>query len=165
MLRVLPIAVLSTVVLIFLTIIVHELAHLVAAFILGIPILNFSWFDPAHLAPAITFRTTENSIGLAVIQYSGGLVTGALLLTAYVAYFVSNKYAERGPAWWLIGLVIALLAFWQIGQGMIEGCLHQIYLLEAARLGSLSFAMQCLFIVTGFAVHLWQTRLWRKRQS
>lgn len=158
MLLILPIVVC----LVFITMVVHEFVHLITAFAMRIPLVNFTWFDPRTISPAITFGFTNNELGMAIVHYAGGLVTGALWLTVCFIFFVSKKYAERSLALWSLGLFIAILAFWQIGQGVLEGCLHEAYLLGAGKVGSASFIVQSLFIFLGFLAYFWRTHLWRE---
>ncbi|GAH86607.1 unnamed protein product, partial [marine sediment metagenome] len=63
-----------------LTIIIHEGVHLVTAVIMKVPILSFTWFDPRYLAPVFVSGSTEYGLGVKVVSYAGGLVTGVLLL-------------------------------------------------------------------------------------
>lgn len=156
-LRILPIVVCLVVI----TVVVHELAHLIAAFVMGVPVDAFTWFDPTSISPAITFGPTDNQLGVVIVLFSGGLVTGALWLIICSTFFISKKYAERGLLWWLLGLFVAVLAFWQVGQGVLEGVLHQTYTSGAGKAGSFSFVIQCLFIILGLLIYLWPTHLWR----
>ena len=75
---------LSLPILLLLTTILHEGAHFVAALMLGIPITHFTWFDPNYLAPVLISGSTEYSMGMEIVSYAGGLVTGILLLVAVV---------------------------------------------------------------------------------
>ncbi len=55
---------------------------------------------------------------------------------------------ERSRAWWMAGMVAALFAFWQVGQGLIEGGMHDAY----TQVGGA--AAQAVLVMQGFAIFL-----------
>ncbi len=132
--RVIPLAfklVLSLFTLFIITVIIHEGTHYIAALILGIPIAQFTWFDPNYFAPVFVSSSTENSTGMMIVGYAGGLVTGVPLLAILVlkrAWFKQSLYQ------WLLGFFIVTFGFWQICQGILEGAFHQTYILNATNL-------------------------------
>lgn len=58
----------------------HELAHLTAAYILGIEVVSIIWFDPVHLAPVIEISQNTDPSLLPPLWYAGGLSAGIILL-------------------------------------------------------------------------------------
>ena len=62
------------------TIVIHEFAHFITAVIMQVPIASFAWFDPQYFAPAFFSGSEEYALGAKVVSYSGGLVTGLVLL-------------------------------------------------------------------------------------
>ncbi len=75
---------LSLLALLVLTTVIHEGAHFVATVITKVPIASFTWFDPRYLAPVFVSGSTEYGLGMKVVSYAGGLVTGVLLLAILV---------------------------------------------------------------------------------
>ena len=126
----------SLIALVLLTIIIHEGAHYIAATIMRVPIASFTWFDPRYLAPVFVSGSTEYTLRVIVVSYSGGLVTGLLLLAPLVFkrdWFKNSLYK------WLLGLSIATFGFWQISHGILEGAFHQKYISDVTNLFSSSY--------------------------
>lgn len=73
-------SVLFLLVLLAVTSIIHEVAHLVAALIMGVPIVSFAWFDPQYLAASLVTGATQSRLALTVIGCAGGFVAGSVLL-------------------------------------------------------------------------------------
>ena len=113
------------------TVIGHEGVHYIAASILGIPIAHFTWFDSNYLAPVFVAGSTENSIGMSVVGYAGGIVTGTALL---VPLALKRKWFKQSLYNWLLGLYLVTFGFWQISQGILEGAFNQEYILNATYL-------------------------------
>jgi len=102
--------------------IVHEGAHYVAAVIVKVPIASFTWFDPHYFAPVFISGSTEYTLGVKVVSYAGGLVTGILLLAILIS---KRGWLKRSLYCWLLGFCIAMFGSWQICQGILEGAFHQ----------------------------------------
>ncbi len=115
-------ATLSLVVVSLLSITLHEVAHYVAAVMLGVPIASFTWFDPRYLAPVFVSGSTEYTLGMQVVSYAGGLVTGLLLL---VPLALKREWFKQSLYRWLLGFYIATFGFWHICQGILEGALSR----------------------------------------
>lgn len=140
----------SLIALVLLTIIIHEGAHYVAAVIMKVPIASFTWFDPRYFAPAFVSGSTEYTLGVKVVSYAGGLVTGVLLLAILVfkrGWFKQSLYR------WLLGLYIATFGFWQICQGILEGAFHDMYIADATNILSLSYCVGYASAVLGMALY------------
>ena len=114
-----------------LTVIIHEGAHYIAALIVGIPIAQFTWFDPNYFAPAFVSGDTGYTVGKMVVGYAGGLVTGLLLLAILV---LKRTWFKQSLYRWFLGLYIATFGFWQVCQGILEGAFHQAYISNATNL-------------------------------
>ncbi len=126
----------SLIALVLLTTVIHEGAHYVAAIIMKVPIASFTWFDPRYFAPVFVSGSTEYTLRVIVVSYSGGLVTGLLLLAPLVFkrdWFKNSLYK------WLLGLSIATFGFWQISHGILEGAFHQKYISDVTNLFSSSY--------------------------
>jgi len=103
----------SLIALVLLTIVIHEGAHYVTAFIMKVSIVSFSWFDLRYLAPAFVLGSIEYTLGYKVVSYAGGLVTGALLLAILV--FKRDWFKQSLYRWPLV-LYMATFGFWQVCQ-------------------------------------------------
>ena len=129
---------LSLLALVLLTIVIHEGAHLVTAVILKVPIRSFTWFDPRYFAPVFVSGTTEHTWEVMVVSYSGGLVTGLLLL---VVLALKREWFKQSLYRWLLGFYIATFGFWQICQGILEGAFHDMYIADATNIFSFSYCV------------------------
>ena len=75
--------------------------------------------------------STENSTGMMIVGYAGGLVAGVPLLAILV---LKRAWFQQSLAQWLLGFFIVTFGFWQICQGILEGAFHQTYILNATNL-------------------------------
>jgi hypothetical protein len=129
---------LSLIALVLLTIVIHEGAHYIAALIMKVPITSFTWFDPRYLAPVFVSGSTEYGLGVKVVSYAGGLVTGVLLLAILA---LKREWFKQSLYRWLLGLYMATFGFWQICQGILEGAFHDMYISDATNILSLSYCI------------------------
>jgi hypothetical protein len=140
---------LSLLALAVLTIIIHEGAHLVAAIIMKVPIASFIWFDPRYLAPVFGSGSPD-ILGVKVVSYAGGLVTGLLLLALLV---LKREWFKQSLYRWLLGLYMATFGFWHVCQGILEGAFHDTYIADATNIFSLSYCVSYAFAVLGMALY------------
>jgi len=141
---------LSLLALVWLTIIIHEGAHLVTALIMKVPILSFTWFDPRYFAPVFVSGAREYTLPAMVVSYSGGLVTGLLLL---VILAFKRKWFKQSLYRWLLGLYMATFGFWHLSQGILEGAFHDMYIAGAADIFSLSNCVGYAFGVLAIVLY------------
>lgn len=128
----------------------HELAHLTAAYILGIEVVTITWFDPVHLAPVIEISPDNDPSLLRPMWYAGGLSAGAILLLPLA---VRRKWFRQSFSRWALGLSLAALGFMQLGQGILEGAFHTQYVAGAGSLSSASCLLQILCGIMGFLLY------------
>ena len=140
----------SLIALVLLTIVIHEGIHYVAALIMKVPILSFTWFDPRYLAPVFVSGTTEYTWEVMVVSYSGGTTTGLLLL---VIVALKREWFKQSLYRWLLGLYMATFGFWQICQGILEGAFHDRYIADATNIFSLSYCVGYASAVLGMALY------------
>jgi hypothetical protein len=140
----------SLIALVLLTIVIHEGAHYVAAVIMKVPIASFTWFAPRYFAPLFVSASTEYTLGVKVVSYTGGLFTGALLLAILV---LQKEWFKQSLYRWLLGLYIATFGFWQICQGILEGAIHDRYLADATNILSLSYCVGYAFAFLGIVLY------------
>ena len=141
---------LSLLALVSLTLVIHEGAHLVTAVIMRIPILSFTWFDPRYLAPVFVSGATEYTLRVMIVSYSGGLVTGLLLLAIMA---LKREWFKQSLYRWFLGFYIATFGFWEICQGILEGAFHDWYIANAANILSLSYYIGYAFAICGMALY------------
>ena len=140
----------SLIALVLLTIVIHEGAHYVAAFIMKVPILSFTWFDPHYLAPVFISGSTEYTWEVMVVSYAGGLVTGVLLLAILI---LKREWFKQSLYQWLLGFYIATFGFWQICQGILEGAFHDMYIADATNILSVSYCVGYASAVLGMVLY------------
>lgn len=143
-------SVLSFLVLTLLTALIHEGAHLAFAAIVRVPIESFSWFNTRYLAPGFISGPTENALGLTVIGYAGGLVTGTVLLTILIR---KRDWFKRSEFRWLLGCYMATLGFWQLCQGILEGAFHDMYISNATDIFSLTYGIGYASTLLGMVLY------------
>ena len=132
----------SLLVLFIITVIIHECVHYFTTIILGIPIEHFTWFDPTYFAPVFISVSEENTIGMTIVSYTGGLVTGILLLSILI---IKRSWFKKSVYRWLLGFYIVAFGFWQVCQGILEGAFHQMYIASA------NYPLFSLFHYIGYA--------------
>ena len=141
---------LSLLAMVLLTVIIHEGAHYIAAVIMKVPIASFTWFDPRYLAPVFVSGSTEYGLGVKVVSYAGGLVTGVLLLAILA---LKREWFKQSLYRWLLGFYMATFGFWQVCQGILEGAFHDVYISDATNILSLSYCVGYAFALCGMALY------------
>lgn len=142
--------VLSLPILVLAMVSVHEGAHLASAAIMGVPIASFTWFDAHYLAPVLVSGPTENALGLTITGYSGGLVAGILLLAILL---LKREWFKHSQYRWLLGCYMATLGLWEIYQGILEGAFHDMYILHASGVFSLTYCIGYAAALSGIALY------------
>ena len=130
--------------------IVHEGVHYATALILGIPIVSFTWFDPSYFAPVLISGSAEHTLGMTIVSYAGGLVTGVLLLAILV---LKRGWFKQSLYYWLLGLYMAMFGAWQLCQGILEGAFQQRYIADATNILSLSYCVGYASAVLGMTLY------------
>jgi len=140
----------SLIALVIVMAIIHEGTHYVAAIIMKVPIVSFTWFDPHYFAPVFVSGSTEYTLGVKVVSYAGGLVAGVLLLAILV---FKREWFKQSLYSWLLGFYIAMFGFWQLCQGILEGAFHQRYIADATNIFSLSYCIGYASAVCGMTLY------------
>ena len=143
-------SVLSLIALLLLATIIHEGAHYIAAIILNIPIASFTWFDPRYLTPVFISGSTEYTLGMQVVGYAGGLVTGVLLLAVLA---LKRDWFKQTLYRWFLGFYIAIFGFWEVSQGILEGAFHEMYIADITNVLSLSYFICYASAFLGMALY------------
>ncbi len=134
-----------------LDVITHEYAHLLVGRALGLKTIGPYW-SPELLAPAVGYDVSEWSWQLTLALYSGGLVAAVPLFATYFL-LVSKGLVTRNRMWWSLSAWIWMLAFYQAGQGIIEGAYHDMYIARHLAVFYAQVAMVLLGAVTFGAMH------------
>jgi len=143
-------SVFSLIALVILTTVIHEGAHYLVATILKVPIASFTWFDPRYSAPVFVSGSTEYTLGMEVVSYAGGLVTGVLLLATLV---FKREWFRQSLYRWFLGFYIATFGFWEICQGVLEGVFHEMYIADVTNILSLSYCVGYASAFLGMALY------------
>jgi len=143
-------SVFSLIALFLLTTVIHEGAHYITAVILKVPIASFTWFDPRYLTPVFVSGSTEYTLGMQVVSYTGGLVTGVLLLAILV---LKRDWFKQSLYRWLLGFYMATFSFWEICQGVLEGAFHDMYIADVTNFLSLSYCIGYASAILGMALY------------
>lgn len=141
----------------FVTAIIHELAHIAVGSLLGIPIASFYLFDSRTLAPTIWWDVHQDSWQLTVTSYAGGLVAGTI---AGLAYWGLRQRQAKKIGWWWATAVIAGFTLHQLSQGLMEGAVHDAYMRGAGGGGAWTTYIQLVAFFLGFGLHVWSTKRW-----
>jgi hypothetical protein len=115
-----------------------------------VPIASFTWFDPHYLAPVFASGAREYTLPAMVVSYSGGLVTGLLLL---VILALKRGWFKQSLYRWLLGFYIVTFGFWHLSQGILEGAFHDMYIAGATNIFSLSNCVGYAFGILGIALY------------
>ena len=130
--------------------IIHEGAHLVAALAMGVSIVSFTWFDPQYLAASLVTGATESKLALTVIGFSGGFVTGMLLLAIVL---VKREWFRVSFYRWLWGLWVFALGTSKISVGVLEGTAGDMYVAGATDLLSWTHGVTLVGGLAGAAIY------------
>ena len=140
----------SLIILVLLTAVIHESAHYITAVIMRVPIASFTWFDPHYFAPVFISSATKYTLGVKVVSYAGGLVTGLLPLAILV---FKREWFKQSLYRWLLGFYIAMFGLWQICQGILEGAFHQMYVANSINILSLSHCIGYASALLGMVLY------------
>ena len=131
---------------------IHEAAHIIAAWFLGVPFaelkLGFYGINPSVTLPAWFTGTPR-----LVVYYAGGLVPGLILLSTYLFYWVRRYRRQPAILSWSLGLVTIVLAAMQLAIAYMEGHYHEAYINNAGSLFSSTGIWAYGFMVSAFFFH------------
>ena len=134
------------------SVVVHEAAHIIAAWFLGVPFaelkLGFYGINPSVTLP-VWFTGTPRL----VVYYAGGLVPGLILLLAYLFYWMRRYRRQPAVLSWSLGLITIVLAAMQLAISYMEGHYHEAYINNAGSLFSPTNMLVCGFAVAAFFFH------------
>jgi len=127
-------------------VIIHEMAHIISAMFLGVPLVELQ-LGFMGINPSITMPEWFTGTRRMIVYYAGGLTAGVTLLLLYMHYW-RGKY-RRQPTFfhWSMGLVTSVLAAVQFAYGYLEGNYHGAYII-----GAMSFLSSTDLLAYGWAV-------------
>jgi len=147
---------------VFLTILVHEAAHYVAAWLVGAPLdtldVGLCGGNPCVRHPA--FPGWRG----AIVGYAGGLTASVCLGTVWVL-LLRRMRATPSQSDWAYGLIVGCLSWYQFGNGLMEGLYRDRYVR-----GSVETNVSIvLFSLLGIGLHYaitWQSLVrWRRLRA
>jgi len=131
---------------------VHEMGHLLAALISGVPInkikIIFIGFNPGLKMPA---GLSSNSVTL--INYAGGAFAAFVCLCAYIFLWLRRYRTRPSLLTWVVGLIILGLCGEEIGNSLVEGHFHAAYLYNANSTFAPTTLIMVAFMVIGLLFH------------
>lgn len=107
-------------------IVVHEAAHYFAARAIGIP-ADAIQVGLCPRGPCVVMDPASIRPGIAVVHYAGGLSAGLVLTVFYAAAIVRLRHRPTRFLW-LLGLILAWFAGYQLANGIVEGAYHDPYI-------------------------------------
>jgi hypothetical protein len=105
-------------VLYFLGIALHELGHLLVAWVTGTHIESFRFYDPRFGGSVVQISGDTPRVVVRVGDFAGGLFSGLVLLGA--GFLLRKRFGESA-LWWIAGLAIAEAGFMELSLGFAEG--------------------------------------------
>ena len=131
---------------------VHEMGHLLAALILGVP-LNKIRIAFIGINPGFKILDVLGSTALAIYQYAGGVFAAAVCLCIYLFLWL-RKYRSRPTLLgWIVGLILLGICGEEIGNALVEGHFHAAYLYYANSTFAPTTLIMVAFMVMGLLFH------------
>ena len=127
--------------------IIHEGAHWLTAFFIGVPISEIK-FGFHVINPWVSIPLSTPPEYLPYFFYSGGLTSGAALLILYAFYWSTKYFHNPSVTNWVMSLFTALSISIQLYLGILEGRYYQSY---SAYINHFQLLM---FIVAAFICHV-----------
>ena len=106
--------------------IIHEAAHWLTAFFLGVPTSEIK-IGLHGINPGITIPPSTPPEYLPYFFYSGGLTSGTILLILYLFYWTKIYYRNPSEANWIMSMFTVISITIQFYVGMLEGRYYQHY--------------------------------------
>jgi hypothetical protein len=131
---------------------IHEMGHLIAALILGVP-LNKIKIAFIGINPGFKIPDMPGSTALAVYHYAGGAFAAAVCLCVYLFLWLRRYRVRPTLLTWIVGLVILGLCGEEIGNALVEGHFHAAYLYYANSTFAPTTLMIVAFMVMGLLFH------------
>lgn len=133
--------------------VIHETGHAIAALIQGVPFsdLNIA-IDGINPSITIVGQITR-TLNLAPYYYVGGFSAAFVLFVVYI--FLRKRYFNKPSVliWW-IGLITVVAVGFQVGQGIVEGRFHALYIATADSAFNLTDMVIIPCIIYAVVVHL-----------
>jgi hypothetical protein len=139
--------------LVFVSILVHEAAHVLAALVKGVEFsslkIGFWGINPSVTLPQGLDESTKTPI-----FYAGGITAGILLICFYFIYWVKKYRCNPSRLGWALALAPLVLGAEQLATGYLEGRYHSAYLYGATTLFSPTNLFIIVWMSFAVAVHL-----------
>lgn len=133
---------------------IHEVTHVLAAMILGVPFTEIK-LGFYGINPSVTLPEWFSGISRTIVWYAGGLVSGAVALGVYLGYWVRRYRHTHSLIVWSLGLVTIILAAWEFSSGYLEGRYHASYVTGASSLISPTSLFATVFMLFAMFLHFW----------
>ena len=134
------------------TTIVHEVGHIVAALVMGVP-MNEITIGLYGINPSVTIPERFAGSNLSIYYYSGGFTPALILIIVYLLYWYRRFKKEPSLLNWLMGLITITVAGFQIAQGYNEGRFHAAYIFFSGSLFNVLQIPILLGVLVAIGIH------------
>jgi hypothetical protein len=135
--------------------IIHETAHILTALAFGVPFneikITILHFTPTVQVPSSDLSNTQFS----VLYYVGGSSVAGILIIIYFSVWSRYRKLKVEPSLlvWFCGFLTLGICGEQIGNAIVEGRFHTLYIYFANSPFGMSNMMLLWFMILGFVVH------------
>ncbi|MDD4635632.1 MAG: hypothetical protein PHS35_03370 [Dehalococcoidales bacterium] len=141
------------IVLVALSVCIHEAVHIIVALFKGI---EFSQLEIGFwgINPSVTLPQGLDDNVKTPIFYAGGITAGILLLCFYFIFWFRKYRRNPSRLSWALALTTIVLAAEQVSTGYLEGHYHAAYLYGATTLFSPTHLFTIAWMVIAVLLHL-----------
>ena len=135
------------------TIVIHEIGHLLMALALGVPLreikINFIGINPGLKMP-----DGLSASFLTYIGFAGGFFAAAILSASYFVFLYRKYRIKPSLLVWCMGLITLGTCGEEIGNAIVEGHFHALYIYSASSPFNKVNLMIILIALLGALLHL-----------
>jgi len=132
--------------------IVHEIGHIAAALVIGVPLNEIS-IGLYGINPSVTIPERFAASNLSLLYYAGGFTPAIILIIIYLIYWYRRFRRVPSKINWLMGLITITIAGFQLAQGYNEGRFHAAYIYYASSLFDILEVLICLVLIAAILIH------------
>jgi hypothetical protein len=134
------------------TTVIHEIGHFLAALVLGVPVneitINFMGINPGFKIPDILYSSS-----LSIYHWAGGLFAAVILLIVYFVFLYRKYRIKPSLLLWIMGWITLGTCGEEIGNAVVEGNFHTLYIYTVNSPFSRVNIMIALFAIFGLCLH------------
>ncbi|MGP8080430.1 MAG: hypothetical protein ACLPVI_07975 [Dehalococcoidales bacterium] len=134
-------------------IVIHEIGHLLAALFSGVPI-NKIGIIFTGINPGLKLPDGLSSGSLLFIDYAGGFFAAVVSAIFYFVVLYRRYRVKPSLLVWIMGLITFGMVGDEVGNGIVEGHFHTLYMTTASSAFSTVNLMITLFAGAGLLLHV-----------